>query len=255
VGQNTRQLFKLILFICAIASFLVWAVPPPHCTAVLAIRVIAPLGILGMSYVVWKVSRMPGKLPDHLARIRWRYFERTGLAFAPTFEVEGGIAWLCFYFQNRYEREVNATIVMQAGLRSFRVSRYSLATQSVSIRCAGGAFGVARLPMPIPANLQGRKATFEVAADVKYPKWRGKLLHMCAGLRTGPTRNLSQTVRLLDALLFGMFFGILHANRPAQVSLVLPTGVSEQPPADRQRSLELLWQPPIPESSPSRLAA
>lgn len=259
MGQNTRQFFQLILIACAFTAVVVWAAPLAPSAGVLAIRILAPIATILMSYVVFKVSRMKGKFPDHLAAIRKRYFERTGLAFAPTFEVEGGVAWLCFHFQNRFEREVNATLVIQPGARSFRFSRLPLTTMSVSVRCPGGAFGVARLPMPIPAHLQGRKVKFELAADVKYPMRRGKLLHPRVGRRTGPTSHLSQVRRAMDALpvafVFGPILGILSEHRPAWVSLVLPTGVSEQPPVDRQRSLELLWQPPVPESSQSRLAA
>lgn len=255
MGQNTRQLLQLILIVCAFTAVIVWAAPLIPSTGVLAIRIFAPIATIAMSWVVYKVSRMPGKYPDHLAAIRRRYFERTGLAFAPRFEINNGVAFLCFYFQNRYEREVYATMVMQPGLRSFRYARHPLPVMSMAVRCPGGGFGVARLPMEIPANLQGRKVRFEVAADIKYPSRRGKLLHQRGGLRVGPTSRLSQGRRLLDTLAVALFFGIIHEHRPAGLSLVLPSQVSDQP-ADRQRGLELLWQPPAAaDASPPRLAA
>src|SRR5258708_33309365 len=108
-------------------------------------------------------------------------------------------------------------------IRSFRFTRHPLASTTTNVRCPGAAFGVARIPIPIPESYQGRRIRFEIAADVKYPRRRGKLLRFRTGRRAGPVRQLDQGYRLLTAL-GTLCFGILYEARPATALMQLPAG-------------------------------
>ena len=138
MGQNTHQLLQLILIVLAFAAVVIWVAPLELNGAVWAIRILTPIGAIGMGYVVFKVSRMPDKIPDFLREHAGRYFEREGLCFAPVFEVVNATAWMCIYFQNRHARESVATIEMWPAIRSFR----------------DPSFGAAQSLSPSPANFR-----------------------------------------------------------------------------------------------------
>jgi len=185
-----------------------------------------------------------------------KYFERSGFCFAPVVETEGGAAVLCIYFQNRHEREVVATIAMQPGLRSFRASRLPLPSASVQIHCPGVAFGVARLPFAVPEKYHGKRLAFELAADVSYPRGRGKMIRMHSGLRAGPTANLNQGTRLLNSLAGLLLLGLLREESPARASVVVPPGVNNSLPDHHAPRVQILWQPTTEAASaPARRAA
>ncbi|HEX4793103.1 MAG TPA: hypothetical protein VH370_04890 [Humisphaera sp.] len=258
MGQNTRQLLQLILIVAVFTAIVIWAAPLPLSAIVVTIRIVAPLASLGMAYVVYRVWRSPDRLPDKLQEIARRYFERKGLCFAPRFEVQDGRALLCIYFQNRHEREVYATLAVQPGMRSFRLTRYRLSSVSVSVGCPGGAFGVARVPIPIPAGLQGKQIRFEVGADVEYAGRRGKLLRMHGGRRTSCTSNLHQGYQFLNALGGVLLGGIIREQSPAKLLMILPTNVADTLPESGAPRVELLWWPDMANESsppPTKLAA
>lgn len=259
VGQNTRQLLQLILITVAFTAAVVWMAPLELNGAVWALRIFSPMTAVGMAYVVFKVSRSPGKFPDHLRERTGRYFERTGFCFAPVVEVEGGTAALCIYFQNRYARDVLATVAMQPAARSFRLSRLPLPSASVQVHCPGVGFGVARLRFPVGTEFQGKRLTFEIAADVKYPAGRGKLIRMRGGIRAGSIANLSQGTRLLKALAGALLLGLVHEEHPAKVAVVVPQGAVNSPPGGQPPYIQILWQPPAAQpahvGSPQRAAA
>jgi hypothetical protein len=204
--------------------------------------------------VVFKVSRMPDKIPDFLRERAGRYFEREGLCFAPVFEVHSATGMMCIYFQNRHAREAVAFIEMRPAIRSFRVTRPPVPSILVSVDCPGAAFGVARIAFPISREFQGKKLNFEIAADVTYPARRGKLLRHRAGMRVGSTSDLSQGIRLLKALGGLVFFGLVHETHPAKVAMMLPRGVAESIPPPQPPRVEILWRPAPAENGAGALS-
>ena len=211
-----------------------------------------------MAYVVFKVTRSPGKFPDQLRSLFRKYFEREGFCFAPVVEVHDGAALLSIYFQNRHARDAVATVAMRPAAGSFRLSRPALPSVSIQIHCPGVAFGVARIPFYVEPEYRAKRLAFEIAADVHYPHGRGKMIRMHGGMRTSSIANLSQGIRLLKALA-GLAFGILHEEHPARTFLTVPHGVTDGGPAAPQVEIAILWQPPAegPAASdaPRRVAA
>ena len=243
MGQNTRQLLQLILIVVAFTAGVVWLAPLQLNAVVWLIRILSPIASVGMAYVVFKVTRSPGKFPDHLRAIFKKYFEREGFCFAPVVEVQDGASVLCIYFQNRYARDLVATVAMQPAAGSFRFSRPPLPSASVQVHCPGVAFGVARIPYAVPQDYRARRLAFEIAADVRYPNWCGPMVRMHGGMRCGCIANLSQGTRLLRAL-GGLAFGIIHEEHPARTFLTVPHGVSDGPGTAQQIEVAILWQPP-----------
>ena len=204
---------------------------------------------------MFAVSRRPDSIPDKLREVAPKYFERDGLCFAPVVEAAGGACFLNVYFQNRHARHASARIDVMPGARSFRLARHPLAEVSVRIECPGGAFGVVRVPFLVPADYQGRRVSFDVAADVKYPARRGKLLRPRGGVAVGPTSDLSQTRQLLSTLAL-LPLGILQVASPGRVTLRLPIEVAGDAPAPRPTPCEILWAPDASAApTPHRTAA
>jgi hypothetical protein len=143
--------------------------------------------------------------------------------------------------------------------RAFRHKRHALPALTIPIESPGGAFGVVRVPFPVGQRYWGRRMSFDVAADTKYPAGRGELLRHRQGLRVNSTRDLSGSGQLLAALLL-LPLGIAYVRRPARVMLELPRDVAETGPTGPTGVTEILWLPDLPTGGfpvmpPNRAAA
>jgi hypothetical protein len=255
MGQNARDFLLLTLICTAFIAIMAWVAPPDFHPAVWPLRILATATVTLLAWAEFKVIRQPDPVPDLLATISRPYLEREGLCFTAALETHDGRAYLSIYFQNRYERECITTIATRPAIRSFRVTRYPLASTDSKVQCPGGAFGVVRTPIAIPQACQGRQVRFEIGADVKYPHRRGKVLRFRTGRRAGSTRQLSQAYRLLSAL-GPLCFGIVDESHPASVSLHLPTGVLDSPPSPTEFAApEILWIPDAGPSTPQQLSS
>jgi hypothetical protein len=190
--------------------------------------------------------RCRDRAPDSLQRIAPRYFNRNDfcLAFEP--DVVGGMYCLLTYFQNQRERACQAEVALRPA-RGLFTRRPPIETVRVVIDCPGGAFGLVRLPIPLPAELQGRRQAFEVGATVRYPEGRGGKLRYRWGtfLRTGADfrNHYNRVLTILAGLLT---FSLIFTIRQAGVLVTLPTGVAEVLPSAWRPPVKILWEPGDP---------
>lgn len=244
---NTWQALIVLLIVLGFVTLGAWIATVGSPLVLGLFRYGTPVAALGVIALMVHVWRRPDALPDHLRQLAGRYFEQDGFCFAPTVETAAdGTSWFSVYFQNRFERAADARVLVRPGVRSFRVSRHPLPTVVLDVRCPGVAFGVVRVPFPVPARYHGRKVNFEVAADAKYPGGRGKLHRVRGGVRVGSTSELSGRHQLLSFVAM-LFLGIISSHQAASVTLQLPTNIDDaEGDAGAPWGPEILWQPDLP---------
>jgi hypothetical protein len=207
-------------------------------------RVGTPVVAIAVAVWLFRVCRRPELLPDLLRRVASKYFEKDGLCFMPVIEVSPpGQALLSLYFQNRNSGHAQTVVAIQPLNRMF-ASRKPRGV-ATAIECPGGAFGVCRIPLPIPARSQGKRMAFAVGATTKYPAGRGTLLRRRTGVRVTAIRELGTGHQLARTLLL-LPFGLLSTSAPAHVTLTLPKGVRETADDAPAPTFKILWKPDLP---------
>ena len=199
-------------------------------TAIWTTRFVAPLVAMAAFATLLRNYLRPDKAPDYLRKITGRPFECEGLCFCITPEAADGIGELHLFFQNRFERPCEATIRLHR-MHGFAISKKNLQVVSIPVTCSGGGFGLTRVPLAIPAKLQGKKRWFEISASVKYPERRGTLLRYRAGRTVMSDRGRSSSAVL--SMLLGPFGALLGAaTGGGRLRLRYPRDVAETLPAD-----------------------
>src|SRR5262249_53357246 len=133
-----------------------------------------------------------------------------------------GDCFMHIFFQNRYDRECTAQILIRASSSLFG-GRPGVEDIALGGSCGPAEFGCSTIPWPIPQELQGRTLSLSVYAGVKYPAGRGTLLRYRDGRRVGAvgTDMWREGLQIAGALV-----GKLIISRPARIKLTLPTRVS-----------------------------
>jgi hypothetical protein len=151
----------------------------------------------------------------------------------PLFDVQNGIWRLSLFFQNRYGGRCESTIFLWPPKKSFGLGRVALPKLQFRVACAGGAFGVQRIYLPIPAKFQGQQVSFEFFAKTRYPSGSGTMLLTREGMRVAGPGGWAT-------------LGVSVYKRSAGFSMQLPTRVADTeinlPPPET----EILWEPTLP---------
>jgi hypothetical protein len=179
-------------------------------------------------------------VPDYLYATCGKYFDRDGFCFATALENMDGVCVLHTYFQNRYDRPCVGKIALRPAKEFF--VRPDMDTIAIYAQCDGGAFGVHRIAVGIPRQMQGRKVKLEVGASVTYPDGRGKMLRFREGhvLRADTDFHNSFARSMTIA---GALSGAIVLTKPAATKLQIPPNVSEQIPDDIEPHTAILWRP------------
>lgn len=239
-----KAIAAIAMIFAAVAAFGCWVVEVKAVTPVVwALRIGLTCAALGsFTLLLWSCLRKD-KVPDFLRPIVKRPFEQSGFTFAIVPSVRDATCVLDIYYQNRFARGCQATVVLQPA-RGFFLTKADLAALSIPIDCPGGGFGVVRVPWGIPIHLHGTRQTLDVAARVRYPHGQGALLRFRDGLVVGSAKADWHSALTVGALLTGA----LVLSRPAKFQLTLPVDVQEFVPSDAPINAETLWVPgdPVP---------
>jgi len=112
---------------------------------------------------------------------------------------------------------------------------------SWEVHCPGGGFGVTRLPIGVPSDLQGKKQKVEIGASVSYPDGVGTLLRFRNAGRVDVDANFRNSVG--SALrVAGALVGHFVFYRPASVSWVLPKASAETVTPLAIQETRVIWQ-------------
>jgi hypothetical protein len=224
MNESIKAVLGLMVAACVLIGIMSWF--PSMTNQVSAVtwwlRIGCPiLGAIFLAPLIWAQTRKD-KVPDYLARISPRYFERDGFCFAVIPQVASGDCSMHIYFQNRYDRPCSTQILIRGSSGLFS-GRPDLSDITLGLSCAPAEFGRSTIPWAIPQNLQGKTVSLSLYAGVKYPDGRGTLLRYRDGLRVGAVGTDAWREGLQIA---GAIGGALVLSRPARIKLTLPSGVS-----------------------------
>jgi hypothetical protein len=197
-----------------------------------------------------KINFRPDEVPDYLGPRVGRYFNRDGFSFGILPAVADGICVFEVYFQNQHENRCVGRVALRPA-RGFFLGRAKMASIAVEIDCEPAAFGVARVAVPLPATLQGRRQSFEVGASVEYPEGKGRRLRFGDGVTLRANSNFSKAFAT-GLMVAGALTGHIVYESPATVALDLPGGVAEDITDQMSpASVDTLWKlgnPPLSEA-------
>jgi hypothetical protein len=234
--QNTRQ----NLMVCTVAVVLfggvAWLIPASEEHGVWWFRFGGILALIMIVAYYQRASRRKDLAPDYFNGIK-SFFEKDGFAFIVGTEVSGNECHLCVHFQNRYERECEATVMVRTSERFLAPQRH-LPDAKISLTCGPGAFGKATCNWPLPLELQGKNVLMDVSAKRKYRRGRGKMLRFRSGLMVGSVPDSA----ILDVVKFVGVFGGIHGGKSARTQLLLPSGVASNLRVETEQKTQTLWR-------------
>ena len=246
--ESAKALLGLVVIVCLPGSLIVWALDRVD----LATRLGFTIPCLVASGLLAWMSYRKGKVPDFLRRLVRHPFERDGLCFGIVPDVEGGRFRLNVYYQNRFEGRCFARVMIQPS-QEFLLNRRPISSMLLKIECDGGAFGVARFPLAIPADLQGRSQAFDVSASVMRPeRARCHTPVSCVGREVVEPKPAA--LAMLSTVAFA-FIGHISIHYPSQTKyrVRLPIGVADSVVENSSATIETLWRPGDP--TPAEMSA
>jgi hypothetical protein len=211
--------------------------------------VVAVLAIAGFLKLHFRAD----VVPDYLRRYIGTYFNRGGFCFGFRTRVVDGVCHLETYFQNQQDESCAGRVALRPA-RGFFLGRSKKDTVAIEIECGPAAFGVAKTAIPIPADLQGKRQSFEVGASVEYPNGKGHAVRFGTGivLRANSNfRNAFKTTLDVAGVLTGHVGHIVFLT-PATVTIDLPADVAEDVPEGLPPEIKTLWElgdPPLGSSA------
>lgn len=245
MGESVKAMSALGMFVGVIAAVIAWFTDRPDAIT-WGFRLGGPaLALLGLGLIL-KLHFRADLAPDYLRDHFQRYFNRDGFCFALIGTEIEGIAYMDAYFQNQYDQPCFGRIAARPA-RGFLMGRVKIETIIFEIECAPGGFGFARIAIPIPQELQGKRQSFEVGAFVHFANGKGRRLRFHDGvfLRSDSDFGNSVGTALLVA---GAATGAIVLKKPATTTVELPFGVAEDLPENLEPEIRTLWRlgdPPL----------
>jgi hypothetical protein len=180
--------------------------------------------------------------PDLLRKYFGTYFDRSGFCFSIGVSSPGGVCTLVIPFQNRHERPCMARIALRPGKSFFASHQADLL--NLQLFADSGEFGICRVPIAMPAPLQGKVQRFEVGADVEYPNGKGRALRFANGITL---RTNSRFENLLNTATTFVHFVhmpllLLLPHRNAAVRLKIPQSVAQTLPDECRMTVKTFWK-------------
>jgi hypothetical protein len=186
-------------------------------------------------------------IPDYLRRHAGPYFNRDGFCFAFRTRVIDNTCWLEILFQSQQDQACIGRVALRPA-RGFLLGRASMPPIAAEIQCEPAAFGVARLAIPIPAELQGKRQSFEVGASVDYPLAKGRTLRFRDGIMLRENSDFKNAFGT-TLTVAGALTGSIVLSSPATTTLSLPSDVATTVSPALRPEVATLWKmgdEPIP---------
>lgn len=238
MGESFKAVCSLVVIAAAVVAAFAFLMDRPTPTSWL-VGVSASLVFLLSLGVLLKVHLRRDIVPDYLKASTGDYFNRDGFCFAISPALVDGICYLEVFFQNQYDHPCLARLALRPAA-GFWLTRPEGDTITFDIQCAPAAFGVARLPIPLPKAVQGQRNSFEVGASVYYPQGKGRRLRFRDGifLRADSSFGNAFGTALTAA---GALAGHIVLSKPASVTMTLPSNAAEEIPATLHPEIITLW--------------
>jgi len=240
MNESIKAVLGLIVAACVLTGIISWFPIMTNQVSKVTwwLRISCPLlAVICLAPLIWAQTRKD-KVPDYLARISPRYFERDGFCFAIVPQVANGDCTMHIYFQSRYDRPCSAQVLIRGSSRFFS-GRQDLSDITLGLSCGPAEFGRSIIRWAIPENLQGKTLSLSLYAGVKYPDGRGTLLSYRDGLRVGAVGTDAWREGLQIA---GALGGALVISHPARIKLTLPSGVSASKHDSITADTKTIWK-------------
>ncbi len=227
----------IIVFAAVVGGIIAWSGRPNELMS--RLRIILPsCGVVALGVLLY-LQFQRDRAPDLLFKYFGRYFDRSGFCFKLRFVADHGVCVLVIPFQNRHERPCSAQIAIRSapgffGGRPFDGVKFD-------IEAGPAAFGIARVPIPMPVACQGKRHRFDVAATAKYPQGKGRMLRFRDGLKVKSEAGVSELGSAVLTIGLAAFGHIHISGRPASITLSVPAGVSEALPSDAVPVVKTFW--------------
>ena len=194
--QNTRY----VLLVCNVAAVMFggvsWIIPASKEPGVWWFRIGAPIVLILVAALFLRAKRRGDQAPDFFSKLAGTFFERDGFAFIVTTEVHDGACHLCVWYQNRYERDCEAEVMVRTSERWLAPQRH-LPDARVKIMCGPAAFGKAIVPWATAAPTSRTQGLARCHGQTEISPWPGQ-------------------VGALPVRPFGRISSVLRSHRPAQ---------------------------------------
>ncbi|MEQ8667858.1 MAG: hypothetical protein RIC12_01715 [Pirellulales bacterium] len=245
MDESIKAVAALVLIIATVAAVFAWVVDGSG-TAVWAFRISAPaIAVLSLATILSLHYRSDLE-QDYLRSVAGTYFNRDGFCFTLNMVNIQGTAHMEAYYQNQFDGPSIGRIAVRPA-RGFWMNRPHFSAVTYKIVCQPAAFGVTRVPIPIPTELQGRSQTFEVGASVLYPDGKGNRVRYFDGIFLRTNTNFDKKWDTAVTV-FGAAGGGIVLSSPATATIAIPSGVSENVPSGLEPQAMDFWKlgdPPL----------
>jgi len=245
MGESTKSVCALLMIVGIIAAVFAWMADRPDATT-WGFRIGAPITALLALGLILKLHFRPDLEPDYLRSLTGTYFNRDGFCFAFVVTPIDGIAFMHAYFQTQYDTPCVGRIALRPA-RGFFMSRASIDAITFEVECPPSGFGFARIAIPLPVKVQGKRQSFEVGASAQYPDGKGRRIRFHDGVFLRSNTNFGNSFGIALTIA-GAATGSIVLSKPATATVALPAGVAEDIPHGLTPETRVLWQrgdPPL----------
>jgi hypothetical protein len=244
VGESTKAVLAVLMIFGIIAGLMAWYDDLPNSTG-WSFRIVSPILAVVSLALLLKLQFRKDLAHDYLREQCKTYFNRDGFCFVPTFEVIDGHFWAVVSFQNQRDAPSVGSVGLAPPKSLF--GRAPIDSFALEIPCEPGAYGIARMPVVVPAACQGKKQKLEIGAAARYPEGRGRRIRFFDGIHVRRNSSFEFGVRGA-AILIAAAGGALLITRPPSLEIQFPRGISDEEPSDPAAEIITLWKlgdPPL----------
>ncbi|MEQ8852653.1 MULTISPECIES: hypothetical protein [Gimesia] len=245
MGESTKAVCALLMIVSGIAAAFAWMADRPDAVT-WGIRIGGFVSAMLMLGVILKLHFRADLEHDYLRQLTGTYFNRDDFCFAFLVTPHDGLAFMDAYFQTQRDQPCMGQIALRPA-RGFFLTRANFDAITFEVECPPAGFGFARIAIPIPEKLQGKRLSFEVGACVRYPEGKGRRVRFHDGIFLRSNSNFGNSFgTALTAA--GAATGSLVLSSPATANIELPADVAEEIPNDLAPEIKILWQlgePPL----------
>lgn len=245
MGESTKSVCALLMIVSGIAAAFAWMADRPDATT-WGFRIGGLIIALFSIGVILKLHFRADLEHDYLRDLTGTYFNRNDFCFAFVVTPHDGIAFMDAYFQTQRDKPCVGRIALRPA-RGFFLTRAKIDAITFEVECPPAGFGFARIAIPIPQKLQGKRQSFEVGASVRYPDGKGRRVRFHDGIFLRSNTNFGNSFGT-TLTVAGAVTGSLVLSKPATATIDMPPGVAEDIPDNITPEINILWQqgePPL----------
>ena len=234
-----------MLVVAALTAAAFWCDDQPNATIWILRLASSSVAIL-CSALILKLHFRADLARDYLRAIAGKYFNRDGFCLALDVVAIDGIAYLTVLYQNQYDCPCRGHIAVRPA-RGFWMTRSEIQTIGMEIDCDAAGFGVARSPLPLLREVQGKRQSFQVGASVEYAPGSRRRVRFRDGVSLRANSDFGNAFAT-TAFVAGAPCGKIIIISPATTTLALPSGVAEEVFQDDRVEVKTLWRlgdPPL----------